>query len=115
MGVLLIGGVLAAGLMLAAVFAALGRMRHSSAALEQCARELLVRLQALEASVEKTERTLGEGLSAFREETRSAQREARAELQQGLTAFGETQARRLGEIGTLQKDQLDTFSSHLGS
>ncbi|WP_352424802.1 DNA recombination protein RmuC [Aminomonas paucivorans] len=114
MGVLLIGGVLAAGLMLAAVFAALGRMRHSSAALEQCARELLVRLQALEASVEKTERTLGEGLSAFREETRSAQREARAELQQGLTAFGETQARRLGEIGTLQKDQLDTFSSHLG-
>ena len=72
MGVLLIGGVLAAGLMLAAVFAALGRMRHSSAALEQCARELLVRLQALEASVEKTERTLGEGLSAFREETRSA-------------------------------------------
>ena len=114
MGLVMIGGVLILGLLLASVFAALGRSRNSAAALEQCARELLVRLQALESGLEKTERTLGEGLASFREETRAAQREARMELQQGLAALGEVQARRLGEIGSLQKDQMEGFSSRLG-
>ena len=114
MGLVMIGGVLILGLLLASVFAALGRSRISAAALEHCARELLVRLQALESGLEKTERTLGEGLASFREETRAAQREARMELPQGLAALGEVQARRLGEIGSLQKDQMEGFSSRLG-
>ena len=57
MGLVMIGGVLILGLLLASVFAALGRSRNSAAALEQCARELLVRLQALESGLAKTERT----------------------------------------------------------
>jgi DNA recombination protein RmuC len=73
----------------------------------------LARLDGLDRSLERNERTLREELARLRDELGQQGREGREEQAASLRAFGESQLRRLTEIAGFQKSQLDTFAEQL--
>jgi DNA recombination protein RmuC len=99
--------ILAVGAFLALLAWGIGRLRETSGAMAQAARETLVRLQSVESDLERLERSVGEGLAALREELARSSREQRQELAGALRDFGERTAAHLGQVGALQKDSLE--------
>lgn len=93
----------------------LSRFRESAGAMEQATRELLTRLQKMEARLDDTEERLNAGISAMRKEQREAAVEARAEQARGIDSFGDAQAKRIKEIGDLQRESFQSFSAQLAS
>jgi DNA recombination protein RmuC len=73
----------------------------------------LARLDNLDRSLEKNERSLRDELSRLREELTQQLREGREEQSAGLRSFGESQLRRMTEIAAFQRSQLETFSDQL--
>ncbi len=80
--------------------------RHDSAGLAD-------RLDALETSLERTERAVREELSRGREETGKSAREQRQELAAAFTSFGDAVGQRMNDVGRLQQTQLDAYSGQL--
>jgi len=79
----------------------------------QAAPQLLLRLDSLERSLERTERLLAEESARLRDVLAQQQREGREEQAASLRGFGEAQLRRMTEIASFQRSQLDTFSEQL--
>jgi DNA recombination protein RmuC len=101
--ILLLAAVLTLGVM------TLQRSRTSAAA------ELLPHLATLEKGLERLERLLHDQHGRIREELAQESRNAREEQVAALTRFGDSLSKRLTEIATLQKGQLDIFSEQLRS
>ena len=91
----------------------LSRFRESAGAMEQATRELLTRLQKIEIRLDETEGRLNDNLGSMRKEQREAATEARAEQARGISTFGDAQAKRIKEIGDLQRESFQTFSAQL--
>jgi DNA recombination protein RmuC len=100
-------------LLLAAVlgisFVLLQRSRSNAAA------DLLPFLASIDKGLERLERSLHEQHSRIREEMAQESRSAREEQLASLTRFGDSLSKRVTEIATLQKGQLDIFSEQLRS
>jgi DNA recombination protein RmuC len=62
---------------------------------------------------ERMERVVRDEISQNRGEAAAASRHSREELNNGLKTFGDALIRNMGQIATLQKGQLDTFSGQL--
>lgn len=77
--------------------------------------ELTLRLGALERAMERSDRLLREETARLREVLAQQQREGREEQAASLRSFGEAQLRRMTEIASFQKGQLDTFAEQLGT
>lgn len=75
--------------------------------------ELLASVALLEKSMERLERALYEQHGRIREELTQESRSAREEHVAALTRFGDSLSKRVTEIATLQKGQLDIFSEQL--
>ena len=71
------------------------------------------RLENLDRSVERSERFFREELARLRDEFSRQLREAREEQTASLRGFGDSLLRRMTEIASLQKSQLDTFADQL--
>ena len=95
------------------VVMSLSRFRESAGAMEQAVRELLTRLQKMESRLDETEERLNGSLSAMRKEQREAAIEARAEQARGIGTFGDAQAKRIKEIGDMQRESFQSFSAQL--
>ncbi len=91
----------------------LSRFRESAGAMEQTARELLSRLQNVEARLGETEEALSKGLSQMRREQNETAAAGRAEQSRSIAALGDAQAKRVIEIGNLQRDSFQSFSRQL--
>lgn len=89
------------------------KLKENSAAMEQVSRELLIRLQNIEKRMEDTERGIGEEFTSMRKEQRDEARAGREEQARGIASFGDAQAKRIKEIGDLQRESLDAFSHQL--
>ena len=113
MHLILIASAIAAVSIIAALFSAFSRMKETSATLEQVSRELLHRLQNLEGRMESAERSFNENLAALRREQKEDSRLSREEQTRGINTFGDIQSRRMREIGTLQRESLDSFAKQL--
>lgn len=74
---------------------------------------LLSRLENLEKGNERTERAVKEEIARQREENAIQARALREELSATLKSVGDSMVNSLGEIGTAQRGQLETFSSQL--
>ena len=74
---------------------------------------LLSRLENLEKGNERTERAVKEEIARQREENATQARALREELSATLKSVGDSMVNSLGEIGTAQRGQLETFSSQL--
>lgn len=79
----------------------------------QASPQLLLRLDSLERSLERTERLLAEESARLRDVLAQQQREGREEQSVSLRGFGEAQLRRMTEIASFQRSQLETFSEQL--
>lgn len=73
----------------------------------------LARLDTIDRSLERNERLLREEIGRLREELSQQQRDGREEQATALAAFGESVLRRMTEIASFQKSQLDTFAEQL--
>ncbi len=73
------------------------------------------RLDAFEKAQERTERAVREEVAKSREELGKAAREQRQELTEAFKVFGDTSGKRMMETASVQKAQLDSFSSQLAS
>jgi DNA recombination protein RmuC len=73
------------------------------------------RLDAFEKAQERTERAVREEVAKSREELAKAAREQRQELTEAFKVFGDTSGQRMMEAASVQKAQLDAFSSQLAS
>ena len=73
------------------------------------------RLDAFEKAQERTERAVREEVAKSREELGKAAREQRQELTEAFKVFGDTSGKRMMETASVQKAQLDAFSSQLAS
>ena len=73
------------------------------------------RLDALESSLERTERMFRDELARSREEAALLGRQGREELAASFRDFGEGLQRRMIEIAGFQKDQLELFAGQLKS
>ena len=73
------------------------------------------RLDAFEKAQERTERAVREEVAKSREELAKAAREQRQELTEAFKVFGDTSGQRMMEAASVQKVQLDAFSSQLAS
>lgn len=71
------------------------------------------RIDSLERQLERQERLLREELARNREEAQLSARQGREENAGALSAFGNSQLKRMSEIAGLQKDQLDIFAGQL--
>ena len=71
------------------------------------------RLELLDRSLERNDRLLREEMGRLREVLAQQQREGREEQAASLRGFGEAQLRRMTEIASFQKSQLDTFAEQL--
>lgn len=76
---------------------------------------LASRLDAFEKGQERTERAVREEVAESREESAKAAREQRQELTGAFKTFGDSVVQRMADVAGMQKGQLDTFSSQLGS
>jgi DNA recombination protein RmuC len=72
-------------------------------------------ISQLEKLHERTERIVREDIGQNRNEGTAASRQTREELNAGLKTFADALFRQMGQIATLQKGQLDTFSNQLTS
>lgn len=99
-------------LLLAVVILLLMLLKKSS---QTDASVLTSRLNAFEKAQERTERVVREEVAQSRDEMGKATREQRQELAEALKAFGDSVARRIIEISSMQKGQFDTFSDQLAS
>jgi len=75
--------------------------------------QLLARLDALERSLERSERLMRDETGRLREELAQQNREGREEQSAALSGFGESVLRRMTQIASFQKSQLDTFAEQL--
>jgi DNA recombination protein RmuC len=75
--------------------------------------DVVAHLEALDRSLERTDRLLREELGRLREVMVQQHREGREEQSASLRSFGEAQLRRMTELASFQKSQLDTFSEQL--
>ena len=73
------------------------------------------RLDAFEKAQERTERAVREEVAKSREELGKAAREQRQELTEAFKVFGDTSGKRMMEAASVQKAQLDAFSSQLAA
>jgi DNA recombination protein RmuC len=71
------------------------------------------RLENLDRSIERSERFFREELARLRDESSRQLREGREEQMSSLRGFGDSLLRRMTEIASLQKSQLDTFADQL--
>ena len=112
---ILIGAGLA--IILAAVYVAfsMSRFRESAGAMEQTARELLTRLQSVEARLGETEDTLAKNLTAMRREQNETAAAGRAEQARNFAVLGDAQAKRVMEIGSVQRDSFQNFAKQLAA
>ena len=110
---LIIGLGIAVLLITAYVISTVSKLKDNSAAIEQVARELMVRLQSIEGRLEETERTLNEQFTSMRKEQKEDARFDREEQSRGMVSFGDSQAKRIKEIGDLQRESLNSFSRQL--
>lgn len=104
----LIGVVIAA-----ALFAAVSRLKEQGGVFEHVSRELLTRLQNVEERMERTEQSMRQSLGQMRAEQRDDARSGREEQVKGLTTLGDSQAKRIKEIGDLQRQGMESFSRQL--
>jgi DNA recombination protein RmuC len=73
------------------------------------------RLDAFEKAQERTERAVREEVAQSRNELGKAAREQRQELAEAFGGFGESFAQRMMDVASVQKTQLEAFSSQLTS
>ena len=71
------------------------------------------RLESFEKGIEKTEKSVTDQISRFRDENTTNAREARTELNTAVQSFGEMVLSRMTELANLQKNQLDSFTSNM--
>jgi DNA recombination protein RmuC len=76
---------------------------------------LTSRLDAFEKAQERTERAVREEVAQSRDELGKAAREQRQELTEAFKIFGESVVQRMMDVASMQKGQLDAFSSQLAS
>lgn len=114
MPILIVAG---AAIILAVVYVAfsMSRFRESAAAMEQTARELLTRLQSVEARLDETEETLAKNLASMRREQNEAAAAGRAEQSRSIAALGDSQAKRVMEIGSVQRESFQNFAKQLAA
>ncbi len=104
-------------IVLAGVYVAvsMSRFRESAGAMEQTARELLARLQSVEARLDETEETLAKNLTAMRREQNETAAAGREEQARSIANLGDAQAKRVMEIGNLQRESFQNFSQQLSA
>jgi DNA recombination protein RmuC len=73
------------------------------------------RMASLERLLERQERLLLDETARAREEVQQSARLGRGEMGLALATLGDSQLKRMGEIATLQKNQLETFIQQLKS
>jgi DNA recombination protein RmuC len=73
------------------------------------------RLNAFEKAQERTERAVREEVAKNRDELNKTAREQRQELTEAFKGFGDSVVKRMLEVATMQKGQLEIFSGQLGS
>ena len=76
---------------------------------------LASRLDAFEKAQERTERAVREEVAQSRDELGKAAREQRQELTEAFKIFGDSVVQRMMDVASMQKGQLDAFSSQLAS
>lgn len=104
--------ILAVVLLVAAVVLLLMLLRKAS---QTGAAMLASRLDAFEKAQERTERAVREEVSQSRDELGKAAREQRQELTEAFKTFGDSVVQRMLDVASMQKGQLDAFSSQLAS
>lgn len=77
--------------------------------------DLALPLASMAKDLERLERTLHDQHGRIREEMAQESRTSREEQLESLTRFGDSLSKRITEIATLQKGQLDIFSDQLRS
>lgn len=77
--------------------------------------ELFPRLDAFDKALERTERSIREEGARSRDELGKSAKEQRQELTEAVKALGDSVVRRMMDVSSLQKVQLDTFSDQLAS
>ena len=113
---ILIGAGLAIILAVVYVAFSMSRFRESAGAMEQTARELLTRLQSVEARLDETEETLAKNLTAMRREQNETAAAGRAEQARNFAVLGDAQAKRvMEEISESQTESLAAFSNQLAN
>jgi DNA recombination protein RmuC len=73
------------------------------------------RLDAFEKAQERTERAVREEVAQSRDELAKAAREQRQELTEAFGVFGDSFAQRMLDVASVQKAQLEAFSTQLSS
>ena len=106
---LLIGGLV---LLLAVVVLLLMLLRKAS---QTNTTMLASRLDSFEKTQERIERAVREEVAQSRDELGKAAREQRQELTEAFKIFGDSVVQRMTDVASVQKGQLDAFSSQLGS
>ena len=112
---ILIGAGLAIILAVVYVAFSMSRFRESAGAMEQTARELLTRLQSVEARLGETEDTLAKNLTAMRREQNEMAAAGRAEQARNFAVLGDAQVKRVMEIGSVQRDSFQNFAKQLAA
>ena len=102
--------IIAVVLLIAAVVLLLMLLRRSSQV-----DVLPSRLDAFEKAQERTERAVREEVAQSRDELGKAAREQRQELTEAFKIFGESVVQRMMDVASMEKGQLDAFSSQLAS
>lgn len=110
---LFVGIGLVALIVAAYIISSVTKLKENSGALEQVSRELLIRLQNIEHRMEDTERDINTELVSMRKEQREDARAGREEQTKGIASFGDSLAKRIKEIGDLQRESLEAFSHQL--
>jgi DNA recombination protein RmuC len=72
-----------------------------------------VQLGLLKEGLDRIERALREEMAHLREETAGGSRSLREEVGQGLKSFGDSLGGHVGQIGALQREQLEGFAKQL--
>ena len=75
---------------------------------------LSLRLTAFEKAQERTDKAVRDEADRSRRESAEAARDQRQELTASFKTFGETIAKRVGEVSGAQKEQFEIFDSRLG-
>jgi len=102
--------IIAVVLLIAAVVLLLMLLRRSSQV-----DVLPSRLDAFEKAQERTERAVREEVAQSRDELGKAARGQRQELTEAFKTFGDSVVQRMMDVASMQKGQLDAFSSQLAS
>src|SRR5450759_1961138 len=71
------------------------------------------KLDSLQSSQERTDRSVRDEISKFRAEMQTQAQQERAELAASLKSFGDSVQARMAEIASLQRSQLEGFSAQL--